>query len=123
MHITTKSYVTKVLLDQDGTRAIGVQFKKNGRIYEVLASKEVILSGGAVASPKILMVFNMILNIVSLYNLKFDMLCISLVASVQRSTLQKRGSKLMLIFQLGIIYRTLLASVASLSSSIHLIAS
>jgi len=54
-----------VLLDQDGTKAIGVQFKKNGRIYEVLASKEVILSSGAVASPKILMVFNLILNIVS----------------------------------------------------------
>ncbi len=58
LHITTKSYVTKVLLDQDGTKAIGVQFKKNGRIYEVLASKEVIVSGGAVASPKILMVLN-----------------------------------------------------------------
>ena len=56
LHVTTKSHVTKVILDQDGKAAVGVEFKKNGRMYQVKANKEVILSAGTVASPQILMV-------------------------------------------------------------------
>lgn len=58
LHVTTKSYVTKIMLDQDGTTAVGVQFNKNGKIYQVEANKEVILSAGTVASPQILMVIS-----------------------------------------------------------------
>ena len=56
LHITTKSYVTKVMFDSSGTQAVGVEFQKNGKMYQVRASKEVILSAGTVATPQILMV-------------------------------------------------------------------
>lgn len=44
----------KVLIDGN-QRAYGVQFDRNGRTKTVNASREVILSAGAVGSPQILM--------------------------------------------------------------------
>ncbi|KAM6468042.1 choline dehydrogenase, mitochondrial isoform 1-T5 [Liasis olivaceus] len=45
--------VTKVLFE--GTKAIGIEYIKNGEKKKVFASKEVILSGGAINSPQLLM--------------------------------------------------------------------
>ena len=39
----------------DGKKAVGVQYVKNGVLQSVKARKEVILSAGAIGSPKILM--------------------------------------------------------------------
>ncbi|MCK5042372.1 MAG: choline dehydrogenase [Sphingomonadales bacterium] len=53
LHIRTNSHTNKILFD--GTKAIGVEYKKGGRIRKAFAKKEVILSAGAVGSPHILM--------------------------------------------------------------------
>ena len=55
LHISTNSYVLKILIDSSTKVAYGVQFEKNGKIYNVNANKEVILSGGSIGSPQILM--------------------------------------------------------------------
>ncbi len=51
--VMTNVMVERVLL-KDG-QAIGVQARVNGRVQRVEASKEVILSGGAINSPQLLM--------------------------------------------------------------------
>ncbi|KAF8239698.1 alcohol oxidase [Tricholoma matsutake] len=57
--VTLHAQVTKILFDSDGdqVRAVGVEFakSKNGPRYRASATKEVILSAGAVHSPQILM--------------------------------------------------------------------
>ncbi|XP_039216849.1 choline dehydrogenase, mitochondrial-like [Crotalus tigris] len=45
--------VTKVLFE--GTKAIGIEYIKNGEKKKVFATKEVILSGGAINSPQLLL--------------------------------------------------------------------
>ncbi|XP_060622040.2 choline dehydrogenase, mitochondrial [Anolis sagrei] len=47
------TFVTKILFE--GTKAIGIEYIKNGEKKKVFASKEVILSGGAINSPQLLM--------------------------------------------------------------------
>ena len=51
--VETTSLVTRVLLD--GTRATGVAYVQNGAMHESRADREVILCGGAVNSPQLLM--------------------------------------------------------------------
>ena len=51
--IVSNALVTKVLLE--GSRASGVAFERRGRSVEVQASREVILAGGAINSPQLLM--------------------------------------------------------------------
>ena len=51
--VITKAHVTKVLFD--GKRATGVKFMHKGKELTVTAKKEVILSGGAINSPQLLM--------------------------------------------------------------------
>ncbi|KAG8222607.1 hypothetical protein J437_LFUL002600 [Ladona fulva] len=53
LHISMFSYVTKILFD--GKRAIGVEFHKEGWDFKVAATREVILSAGAIQSPQLLM--------------------------------------------------------------------
>jgi len=55
LHISMNSHVLKIIIDPTTKIATGVQFKKNGVIYNVGATKEVILSAGVVNSPQILM--------------------------------------------------------------------
>ena len=55
LHIVKNAYVTKVLTDLKTRRAFGVKFMKNGKSRMVRAKKEVIVSGGAFGSPKLLM--------------------------------------------------------------------
>ncbi|XP_004419882.1 PREDICTED: choline dehydrogenase, mitochondrial [Ceratotherium simum simum] len=48
-----QTFVSKVLFE--GTRAMGVEYIKNGQSHRAYASEEVILSGGAINSPQLLM--------------------------------------------------------------------
>jgi choline dehydrogenase len=51
--VITAARTTKVLLE--GKRAVGVAYEKSGRHMEIGATQEVILSGGAINSPQLLM--------------------------------------------------------------------
>lgn len=51
--LETKAYVTRLLLQ--GTRVVGVEYLLEGILHRVMAEREVILSGGAFVSPKLLM--------------------------------------------------------------------
>ncbi|MCL4104096.1 UNVERIFIED_CONTAM: hypothetical protein GTU68_034958 [Idotea baltica] len=50
--VITKALVHKVLLE--GKRATGVRFSRHGKVQDVLASCEVILSAGSIGSPHLL---------------------------------------------------------------------
>lgn len=50
--VITKAQTTRVLFE--GKRAIGVEFQKSGKLRQVNAEREVILSAGAIGSPQIL---------------------------------------------------------------------
>lgn len=55
LFIRKMSQVTKVLIDPTTKQAYGVEYTKNGKKRQVFASKEVILSAGAINSPQLLM--------------------------------------------------------------------
>ncbi|PSN46809.1 Glucose dehydrogenase [FAD, quinone] [Blattella germanica] len=55
LHIKKRSYVTKILIDPITKVAYGVEFMHNNNKFMVRASKEVIVSAGAVNSPQLLM--------------------------------------------------------------------
>ncbi|KAF5286212.1 hypothetical protein FQA39_LY16382 [Lamprigera yunnana] len=55
LHIAMHSHVTRVLIDPISKRAHGVEFMRGGKLRRVRATKEVVLSAGAVNSPQILM--------------------------------------------------------------------
>jgi choline dehydrogenase-like flavoprotein len=48
------SHAMKVLID-DNKRAIGVRLKRDGKVTNIYARREVILSSGAINSPQLLM--------------------------------------------------------------------
>ena len=54
MQADTKAFTTRILFDNN--RAIGVEYHHENQIRRVRATKEVILSGGAINSPQMLMV-------------------------------------------------------------------
>jgi choline dehydrogenase-like flavoprotein len=51
------SFVTKVLIDTSNgdTKAYGVRYERHGKMFEVRARKEVILSAGTLHTAKLLM--------------------------------------------------------------------
>jgi choline dehydrogenase len=51
--VETHALATRVLFN--GTRAVGVAYRHNGATHEVQVNKEVILSGGAINSPQLLL--------------------------------------------------------------------
>ncbi|KAK8780335.1 hypothetical protein V5799_018325 [Amblyomma americanum] len=53
LHISLHSHATKITFD--GKRASGVQFIKNDKLMSVTANREVIVSAGAINSPKLLL--------------------------------------------------------------------
>lgn len=55
LHVKKYTEVDKILIDKNTKRAYGVEFKVQGRLYRIRASKEVIVSAGAINSPKLLM--------------------------------------------------------------------
>lgn len=55
LHISIESHANRLLLDTKKNRAVAVEFVRDKQIYTINASKEIILSAGAINSPKILM--------------------------------------------------------------------
>lgn len=55
LHILHSCRVTKILIDPATKTATGVEFNRNGRIYQIRATKEVILSAGPIESPHLLL--------------------------------------------------------------------
>ncbi|XP_049879221.1 glucose dehydrogenase [FAD, quinone]-like [Pectinophora gossypiella] len=55
LHILHSTRATKVLIDPVTKRAYGVEFHRNGQVYQVGAKKEVLLSAGPIESPHLLM--------------------------------------------------------------------
>jgi choline dehydrogenase len=51
--IETRALTTRILFE--GTRAVGVEYAQGGRIRTARAAREVILAGGAINSPQLLM--------------------------------------------------------------------
>jgi choline dehydrogenase len=51
--VRTEAFVTRIELD--GTRATGVSYRRHGESVVVRADREIVLSGGAVNSPQLLM--------------------------------------------------------------------
>ena len=54
LKIFSNSFVEKIIFD--GKKAIGIEVKIKGKIEKVYANKEIILSGGAINSPQLLMI-------------------------------------------------------------------
>lgn len=55
LHVSLNSFVEKILINPRTKRAYGVRFTRNSEVYDVFASKEVILSAGSIQSPQLLM--------------------------------------------------------------------
>ena len=55
LSISMHSLVHKIVIDSSTKQATAVRFEKRGKIYEVKAKKEIILSAGTVNSPQLLM--------------------------------------------------------------------
>lgn len=53
LKLQTKSHATRVLFE--GNRAVGIEYRRGGKLHQVKARREVILSGGAINSPQLLM--------------------------------------------------------------------
>lgn len=51
--ITTGAHCRRILFE--GTRAVGVEYSKNGEVKRLLANKEVLLCAGAIGTPQILL--------------------------------------------------------------------
>lgn len=51
--VLTGAHAAKILFD--GKRAVGVRYQKGGKLHDIRADKEVILSAGAICSPQLLM--------------------------------------------------------------------
>ncbi|KAL1461600.1 hypothetical protein WDU94_013480 [Cyamophila willieti] len=55
LHVSLNSQVTRVLINPQSRRAYGVEYLRNGVKSRVHAKKEVVLSGGALNTPQLLM--------------------------------------------------------------------
>nr|CAH7761529.1 unnamed protein product [Callosobruchus chinensis] len=55
LHIAMNSHVTRILIDPTTKVAFGVEFQRDGKLYRIRASKEVVVSAGSVNTPQILM--------------------------------------------------------------------
>lgn len=53
LQVMTDAHTTRVLLD--GRRAVGVEYRRGGQLHQLQATREVLLSAGALHSPQILM--------------------------------------------------------------------
>lgn len=53
LHVETESQASRVLFD--GRKAHAVEYRKNGQLRQVIGLREIILAGGAFASPNLLM--------------------------------------------------------------------
>ncbi len=53
LQVITGAHTTRVLLE--GRRAVGVEYRQDGRLHQLKAAREVLLCAGALLSPQILM--------------------------------------------------------------------
>ena len=53
LQVITGAHTTRILME--GTRAVGVEFSQGGELKQLMCTREVILSAGALQSPQILM--------------------------------------------------------------------
>ena len=53
LKLATQTVVTRILIEQD--RAVGVEYRQGGTLHTARARREVLLSAGALASPKLLL--------------------------------------------------------------------
>ncbi len=53
LHVITEALTEKILFD--GHRAVGISFRRGGEMWTARAAREIILCGGAVNSPQLLM--------------------------------------------------------------------
>ncbi|SUA74903.1 Alcohol dehydrogenase [acceptor] [Nocardia otitidiscaviarum] len=53
LEVRTDAHVTRILFE--GERAVGVEYRRDGRTHRLRARREVILSGGAINTPQLLM--------------------------------------------------------------------
>ncbi|MEU1980691.1 GMC family oxidoreductase N-terminal domain-containing protein [Nocardia sp. NPDC019395] len=51
--VVTGAHASRVLFD--GSRAVGVEYRKDNRVFTIRARKEVVLCGGAINTPQLLM--------------------------------------------------------------------
>lgn len=56
LHVALWSHVTRVLIDPETKRAYGVEFIRDGTKQVAFAKREVILSGGSINTPQLLMI-------------------------------------------------------------------
>ncbi len=52
IELRTKAHATRIIFD--GKRAVGIQYSRGGRSFEIRARREIVLSGGSVNSPQLL---------------------------------------------------------------------
>ncbi|XP_071522739.1 glucose dehydrogenase [FAD, quinone]-like [Panulirus ornatus] len=55
LHVVLDAHVTQIMFDRS-KRAVGVRFEHSGKTRTALVKREVVISGGAISSPQILMV-------------------------------------------------------------------
>ncbi|XP_022174784.1 glucose dehydrogenase [FAD, quinone]-like isoform X1 [Myzus persicae] len=55
LHVKKQSSVTRIIIEKGTKKAIGVEFVSNRKKYRVFVRKEVIISGGSISSPQLLM--------------------------------------------------------------------
>lgn len=55
LHVALKAFAEKILVDKHTGRAYAVAFERNGETHIVQARKEIILSGGSINSPQLLL--------------------------------------------------------------------
>ncbi|XP_033349828.1 glucose dehydrogenase [FAD, quinone]-like isoform X2 [Bombus vosnesenskii] len=55
LHVAMEAHVTKILIEPSSKRVYGVEFVRDGETLRIRADKEVIVSGGAINSPQLLM--------------------------------------------------------------------
>ena len=55
LHVAMNSHVTKIIMDPKNLQAMGVEFVRNGKRHRIAATKEVIMSAGAINTPQIMM--------------------------------------------------------------------
>ncbi|XP_026466570.1 glucose dehydrogenase [FAD, quinone] [Ctenocephalides felis] len=55
LHVSMHSHVTKIMINPTTKEAYGVEFVRDRKLHRIRATREVIVSGGSVNSPQILM--------------------------------------------------------------------
>ncbi|KAL6259292.1 hypothetical protein P5V15_009211 [Pogonomyrmex californicus] len=55
LHVAMHAYATKLLVNPKSKHTYGVEFIRDGKMFHIRAKKEVIVSGGAINSPQLLM--------------------------------------------------------------------